>query len=340
MNSLIILTFLFLIIVFIGNYFFSKFVPILYSKDHAIHKEKVIRIGGLLVYLNLFIFTYFYDLTNYFLIFYLSIPMVIVCFLEDIFGTISIRLRLLSIILSVTLLVFFSFPISYLDIPLYYNLNKNYIFLFFITLVSYAAIINFLNFIDGMNGLCLFSVLFICIALITHSGSSALSLHDSFFLYGLIIVITTLLPWNFPYQKIFIGDTGSYFLGLLLGYAIINFMNHNENIPSFSAVLLIIYPFFEGLFSLLRRLVKGKKIYNADNLHLHSLIYKRILNFFSEKTANNITTIFLFPFCLFGPIGFVLFSHNINAILILITLFIFFYVITYYFLHKSSKKIL
>ena len=295
--------------------------------------------GGFLIYINFFIFCSLFKLDNIFIIFASFLPAAIVTFREDLIGGISIKVRLLALVFSVILLIQNTFSISYLNMPIFYNLNINKYFLFFITLLSYLTLINFLNFIDGLNGLCLMTSFFICLSLFLSVGYENLNYQERYLIIGLIYVILFTLPWNFPFQRFFIGDLGSYFLGFMLSYIIIRFMNINENLPSFAAVLLIIYPFFEGVFSILRRFYFKKNIYRADNLHLHSLIYKLYSRKYTNRASNNLSTLTLLPFILYGPCLFLFFSNSLLGIFLSIIIYVTFFLITYYLVNARVNEI-
>ena len=81
------------------------------------------------------------------------------------------------------------------------------------------------------------------------------------------------------------GDNGVYISAILISYLIINFVNLNTLVSPIIAVSLFWYPAIENLFTILRRLFK-KMTYLPDKLHLHSLIYsKLILLFLLTKIA-------------------------------------------------------
>ena len=79
------------------------------------------------------------------------------------------------------------------------------------------------------------------------------------------------------------GDSGAYLLSLFTGVYLINFSyNHNFVSPYF-IILLLWYPCFELLFSMIRRSIYKSKTYKPDVLHLHQFIY----NFIKSKITSN-----------------------------------------------------
>ena len=69
---------------------------------------------------------------------------------------------------------------------------------------------------------------------------------------------------------------------------LIKFINNNTVISPYFVVLLLWYPCFENLFSIVRRLLSNKKTQQADNYHLHHLIYL----FFSKKKISYSNNLF------------------------------------------------
>jgi len=109
----------------------------------------------------------------------------------------------------------------------------------------------------------------------------------------------------------------------------------NHGVSPWFPILVLIYPIFETLFSIYRRRIKKHRspLY-ADNLHLHSLFYRRVIPFIFrgyniQASANPATSPFIWILCSFSVIPAVLFS-NITLILIICTaIFILLYLVFY-----------
>ena len=78
--------------------------------------------------------------------------------------------------------------------------------------------------------------------------------------------------YNF-FNKIFIGDSGSYILGFIFSIFLINFYNDNQQMSSFYIILLLWYPAFETLFSMIRKNILKRSPMKPDTNHLHQLIF-------------------------------------------------------------------
>jgi len=163
-----------------------------------------------------------------------------------------------------------------------------------------VAVANGMNLIDGVNGLCGAAALSILSALLFLSYKTAditmLSL-----IFSVILILIPFMLMNYPYGRIFLGDLGAYSLGLIVSMLTIILFGRHPEISPWGAVLILIYPATEVVFSLLRRMVRGVSIYHADTAHLHL----KLFYFFRpqphyKKIANALVTpalggLWLFP---------------------------------------------
>lgn len=146
-----------------------------------------------------------------------------------------------------------------------------------LTVLAVAGIANAVNIIDGFNGLA--AVVTLC--MLFSLGYVALQVNDVFILIAALTVAGAtagFLIWNYPVGLIFLGDGGAYFLGFMLGELSVLLVMRNAEVSTWYAALLLIYPVFETLFSVYRRLfVRGKSPGMPDGIHLHSLIFRRLV---------------------------------------------------------------
>jgi UDP-N-acetylmuramyl pentapeptide phosphotransferase/UDP-N-acetylglucosamine-1-phosphate transferase len=86
------------------------------------------------------------------------------------------------------------------------------------------------------------------------------------------------LVWNFPRGLIFLGDGGAYLVGFWVAELSVLLTTRNPEVSKWFPLLLCIYPIFETLFSIYRRLiVKKSNPSKPDASHLHQLVYKRVV---------------------------------------------------------------
>src|SRR5450830_1642275 len=205
-----------------------------------------------------------------------------------------------------------------------------------LTILSVAGIANAINIIDGFNGLA--SVVTICMLL--SLGYVALQVNDMFVLVAALMVAGAtagFLIWNYPVGMIFLGDGGAYFIGFMLGELALLLVMRNPQVSTWYAALLLIYPTFETLFSVYRRMfVRGKSPGMPDGIHLHSLIFRRIVQWaVGRKEArallrrNSRTSPYLWLFSLMAVIPATLFWRHTLPLILFCLLFIGSYVWLY-----------
>ncbi|MPS27830.1 glycosyltransferase [Pigmentiphaga sp.] len=143
--------------------------------------------------------------------------------------------------------------------------------------VCVGAMVNAVNIIDGFNGLAAAAAL----AMFASLGYVAFKVSDPLILGGSLLMIGAILGflvWNYPYGLIFLGDGGAYFLGFMLAELGILLVVRNPVVSAWYPALLFIYPIFETLFSIYRKkYLRGMSPSMPDGVHLHMLIYKRVI---------------------------------------------------------------
>jgi UDP-GlcNAc:undecaprenyl-phosphate GlcNAc-1-phosphate transferase len=309
-----------LIIYFINKYrkVISKKTKLIDKPDkfRKLHKKPTPLLGGTMVFssfllINLYLI-FFKDLNSSSLIILASCFCCLVLGLVDDIKKISYKYKFLILII---IFLFVSLDTNF-------QINKIYISTFNkefylnnlsipFTILCLLLLINALNLIDGIDGLCiLISIIFIIWLINAFQNTEPLY---TVFIASLIYVLYLNLKKN-----IFLGDSGSLFLGCLIGLNTI--LNYNIEISTtqyavekiFIALML---PGLDMLRVFFIRIIKKKNPFSADRIHLHHLLIARGLN------RMNILIIFLLLTLL--PI---LISFFTNLKLIYIILFsIFFY---------------
>lgn len=143
-----------------------------------------------------------------------------------------------------------------------------------ITIFWVVGITNTLNLIDGLDGLAagvtmIASLSFLFVA--NQFGPMSIMIMSA------IIAGACLgfLPYNFYPAQIFMGDTGSLFLGFILAsLSIEGVMKSVATIAVVVPILILGVPIFDATFAIFRRLLSGKSIVEADDGHLHHKILK------------------------------------------------------------------
>ena len=217
------------------------------------------------------------------------------------------------------------------------NLISNYYFNVFFITFCLLVLINGSNFIDGLDGLNLgyFLSLLIIILMLSQSSKLIINVNQIMILFYIITFLYLLNIFNYLY----LGDAGSYLIGFLFGYFLLEMSDSNPLISPYFIALLLWYPAFENLFSIIRKKIIRLDPLEADNLHLHQLLFyflKRKKNKFIKKFSNPISSLIInvYNFSIF-LIGLAYFTHT-KSLLLLIALNVIIYLFIYFLLKKKS----
>ena len=163
------------------------------------------------------------------------------------------------------------------------NILLSYIFSTFCLLI----LINGSNFIDGLNGLLVGYYLLISIVFYQLNFINLLDIENINLLFFLVILFVLFLLNMI--KKSFMGDTGAYILSFFYGYLLIKIYVEHQLFSPFFVILLLWYPCFENLFSILRKFQLKKSPIAPDNNHLHQLIFFYLKKEYKIKSifANN-----------------------------------------------------
>lgn len=143
----------------------------------------------------------------------------------------------------------------------------------FFALFYLVWMLNLYNFMDGIDGLASVEAISVCGSVcVLYWASGQPGLVWAPFLLSMAVL--GFLLWNFPPAKIFMGDAGSGFLGVILGVLSLQAMSIN---PDFLWVWLILLGVFivDATFTLLRRLLRGDKVYEAHRSHAYQYASRR-----------------------------------------------------------------
>ena len=159
-----------------------------------------------------------------------------------------------------------------------------------VTVFVVAGVANAINIIDGFNGLASMCVVMMLVSIAYVSFQVGDPLLGWLALAGVGAVLGFFV-FNYPAGLIFLGDGGAYFLGFYVAEQAILLLHRNAAVSPMFPLLLCIYPVFETLFSIYRRKwLRGVPVGMPDGVHLHSLIYRRVLRWAAgERTARELT---------------------------------------------------
>ncbi len=315
-----------------------------YRAIQRIHLNETPRLGGVVFILSLAFFVMYCpnneNIKLLKLILISLIPIMIAGLKEDLFHNVEPAIRLLSLLFVGWLFrVQFMGPLPNMtDVPLISKLLAVQGGVSFFYILSMVAVANGMNLIDGVNGLCGAVALSILGALLflSYKTSDVAMLST---IFSVILILIPFLIFNYPYGKIFLGDLGAYSLGLIVSMLTIIFFGRHPEISSWGAVLILIYPATEVVFSLLRRAIKGVSIYHPDTYHLHL----KFFHFFRplrgyQKIANALVAPILSPLWLFPLIAISWVYQKPLFIMLAIVLFMGVYGLLYVSVPNIKKK--
>ena len=287
--------FIYFIFSFISNFLLlKKLIPYLSKTIPAIpnargmHKFTKASSGGLsfiIIYSILAIYHSFY-------LPLLSLPMAIIGIFDDKYN-LSRLVRIISQILTLLLIITYlnNDPNTFV-----YQLTKYGIFGYGFLLLLGTSIINFINFMDGIDGLVCGSMIMIFLTL---NG-------EIHFLLPIIGTLCSFLYFNWYPSKIFMGDIGSLFLGTFLASLIFK--------SSFGAVgilkiLILCSPLLlDALVCIFRRLINKKNIFDSHKSHL----YQRLVS--NGMKHSTVSIIYILSIALLSI--FYTYSNLINLLLV------------------------
>ena len=328
------------IVIILVNYIFNKknVLQSLTGDNHQLFVEKknIPLTGG--IFLTILSIIIFYSQIEYFYFFIIFL----IGILSDFKVLRSAKIRFYLQVISIFFLVFnFNLHLSDLRIiPLNYLLEYkifSYIFFSFCLLI----VVNGTNFIDGLNGLVIGYYMIVLMFIFNLEFIDKYDDAKEIILIYLILLIF-LFIFNFL-NKLYLGDSGSYLIGFAIGALLITIYKEFSIFSPFYVVLLLWYPCFENLFSIIRKYRFNLSPLKADNKHLHHLLFyylNKRFNF-SKLSSNNIASLLInFVNLNFFVLGSnYIYSSIIQIILItsLIAIYIISYLILFNFRFKKSN---
>jgi UDP-N-acetylmuramyl pentapeptide phosphotransferase/UDP-N-acetylglucosamine-1-phosphate transferase len=320
-------------------YFFKKKNFLLDQTNSSKHKQltlknssnKVILCGGIIVFINSL---FFFD-NQLYLIKVFSFFILIIGILSDINKFNSPKFRIISqfFIVLIFLLLNKALIISDVRIDFLNNYLEIELISIFFTVFCLLILINGSNFLDGLNTLVIGYYVLVLATIIVVSIQFNLNINPN--ICYLIIFLSIIFLLNF-FNKVYLGDAGSYLISFLTGYFLLDFVSNNNSISPYFICLLLWYPALENLFSILRRFFLKKKVDQADQGHLHQMIYTKLktISFINKKYLNTSTGMLInfFNFIVF------LLSYKYYFLTQHLIMVIIFNIMVYLLLFFSLKK--
>ena len=272
---------LYIVIIIVIN-FFTKKNKLLTTKHQLNHQKfantKIPLVGGCYLIVPI-IFLFYNDYRIFSLVFFLIFLLGVTSDLNILSSPkkrFFVQFIIILIFIFTNKIEVIPSRINYID-ELFLNTYWSYLFSVFCLMI----LINGSNFIDGLNGLLLGYLLIILLVLYKLNLQSFINISNEQ-IYFLIYIFFIVFIFNI-FNQFFLGDSGAYFLSFFIGFILIEIYNENLKISPYFIILLLWYPCFENLFSIVRKLLKKKSVLKPDNDHLHQLIFISIKNRYQLK---------------------------------------------------------
>lgn len=300
-----------------------------HDKVQKVHDMPTPRIGGLGIFVSCMFMQNDVSIGGYLIL--CAIPAFIAGFLEDYSGKVSPSQRLAIMCLS-PIMLFIMLPNSiwvnwqFSEVAVVWGIMASVIYI--------VTLINGVNFTDGQNGLAAGS------SWISFAALSALAyLNDdiSLFYIGLVISVSIIgfLWYNFPFGKLFLGDGGAYLLGFLqASISLLLLHRHPDQISPLLVLALSIYPLWEVIFSVFRKLlVERISPLKSDNLHLHQILFRNKAN-----GKGHIPSLYILPVQILFSFFMVRYAGSSAMLAVLIAGFVLLYSLVYTFERSAYYK--
>ncbi len=296
-----------MIFFFIASFFIIFTAIFLYVADifnlienvssKKIHTRAAKQIGGLIIYSCIIMSLFLYETSNLFKYSIIISLLVLILGISDDIYKISYIKRIFIQIFICSLI--FGNGIIIKDLGTLMDDNSVFYlgyFAFLISILSVVGLTNALNFIDGIDGLATLIVLNSIFTIIFYNYFSNYEINE-FIINEIIILIIPLSLFfilnisNFFKYKIFLGNSGSNFLGFFLAVLLIIYtMENNRLFDPVLAPWCVCYPVYDLLNVIFERVLNKKNPFLTDNSHLHSKLFL----FFNKNQTKVLIVILLF----------------------------------------------
>jgi len=284
-----------------------------YVERVKLHKKGVPRLGGIAIYLSLYASISILVLLRgehlsgkelkLFGIFLSSTMLVGIGIYDDLIKRLSYKIKFIVQLISALVLVFVGYNVNVVSSPLGGSIHIGILGALFVVLWV-LALVNAINLIDGLDGLACGISLMVAIGFFIISVNQ-----NNIFIAGILAIFIGaslgFLRYNFYPAKLFLGDSGSLFLGFILALvAMESSLKRTTAISLIVPLLTLIIPIASITFTFSRRLASAKNPFKADRMHLHyRLIRAGISHRDTVLIFYNITFLYvaLGVFCFFMP---------------------------------------
>lgn len=215
-----------------------------------------------------------------------ALPIFIAGLIEDTTKKVSPRFRLVASIASAGFAVaLLDAHLIRVDVPLLDQLLLWTPLAVMFTCFAVSGMTNAINIIDGFNGLASGSVGLMLAGLAALAWQANDTLVMRLCLWGVAATLGFMVL-NFPFGKIFLGDSGAYLAGFWLAQCAILLLFRNPEVSTWTVLLCCIYPVWETLFSMWRKgIYRRTGMSKPDKVHFHMLVYRRLVSRILQRSS-------------------------------------------------------
>ena len=251
----------------------KKFNIVDIPNQRKVHQEPMPRMGGVAIYLAFVLGALCLGVyTRQVAALLIAGTLVMFTGLLDDIKDISPKIKLLGQIIASLVLVQYGFAVRFLTNPFDGGIISLGVFAVPITVIWLVGVSNAVNLVDGLDGLAggVSAIAAVSTALVCISqGEFAAAA-----LAGVLAAAALgFLPYNFHKAKTFMGDSGSLFLGFILGALALMGLSKGATVISiFIPFIILGIPVFDTFFAIIRRIFLHKPIFAADKMHIHQTL--------------------------------------------------------------------
>jgi len=270
------------------------------------------------------------------LLLFASIPAFVAGIIEDMTKKVSVRMRLAATIAS-SLLASFMLGATVDELNIW-GLDSLLVFApiaIVVTAVVVGGAANAVNIIDGFNGLSSSTIILMSAGL----GVIAWVHNDTFVMMLAALSAGAALGFfllNYPAGKLFMGDGGAYFMGFWVAEMAVLLLVRNAEVNAWQVLGVVAYPVIEVLFSIYRRrFIQNVSPGAPDALHLHTLVFRRVVFKHVSRDAarpwkrNAGVVCFISPVVALCIAGSVLLGDSVSSAIVMVAIQVALYVAAY-----------
>lgn len=311
-----------------------------YSDERKIHTGKISRLGGIGIVCGFFVSTVLYLIFTDEINFWQTLPLIIAGAVIFIFGLIDdlknlkAIIKLLAQIVAALIVILGGFRFKQifawiLPLPISYILTFCWI----------IGVVNAYNLIDGLDGLS--GTLTFTTALTLGILYFSMGSFESGVCFCLAGAILGFLCFNWPPAKIFMGDSGSQFLGFIISILPLYPMEPSNYAFEFNKFFMVIvltsFPVFDTIAAIWRRTREHRSIMSPDASHLH---HKLLHLGFSKKATLILVLIFQILLCGTVILAYYMSKTSLTDGVILLSVALVFMIVFFAIIHYTNRAVL